>query len=285
MDNLLLLCSRVSGEATCYIGGDENMAASRRIPITIPVCSANFMKMLGTLLLTLYFFAQSVIQNGILDATNRTAQELNELAAANRDVFMFTGMASVLMLIGSAAIPIFSYLLVIGLEHTSSIKRYILMILAAAVLTEIPYDWAVYGTPFNWGDQCFLWTLLISLIMISLMKTFSGKSATAVIINIMLICGGCIWAIFFKCKFGAGFVLLTAVLYLLREKKGVSIFIGVIISLIYISAPLGFIPVALYSGERQNLDKKASKYGYYAFCPIIALCFALAANFGVMKLS
>lgn len=261
------------------------MASSRRIPLTVPVCSANFMKMLGTVLLTLYFFAQSVIQNGILDAPNRTAQELNELAEANYDVFMLTGAASVLMLIGSVAVPIFSYLLVIGLEKTSNIKRYILTVFAAAVLTEIPYDWAVSGNPFNMGDQCFLWTILISLIMITLMKTFSGKSATAVIINIMLICGGCIWAIFFRSKFGAGFVLMTAVLYLLREKKGVSIFIGVIISLIHISAPFGFIPVALYSGERRNLDKKACKYGYYAFCPLIALCFALIANFCVKTLS
>ncbi|MBD5128794.1 MAG: hypothetical protein HDT43_02545 [Ruminococcaceae bacterium] len=257
------------------------MAAPRRIPITIPVCSANFMKMLGTALLTLYFFAQSVIQNGVLGVPDRTAQEVNELAAANEDFFMMTGAASVLMLIGAVAVPIFSYLLVIGLEKTSNIKRYILMILAAAVLTEIPYDWAVSGDPFNFGEQCFLWTILISLVMLTLMKTFSGKSAAAVIINIMLIFGGCIWAIFFKCKFGAGFVLMTAVLYLLREKKGVSIFIGVIISLIYISAPLGFIPVALYSGERRNLDKKASKYGYYICCPVIALAFALLTNLAV----
>ncbi len=260
------------------------MAASRRIPISIPVCSANFMKMLGTVLLTLYFFSQSVIQNGILDASHRTTQELNKLAEANQDVFMFTGMASVLMLAGSIALPIFSYLLVIGIEKTSNAKRYILTVLATAVLTEIPYDWAVSGKLLNWSDQCFLWTILISLIMITLMKTFSGKGASSVIINIMLMCGGCIWAILFRSKFGAGFVLMTAVLYLLREHKGVSMLIGVIISLIYISAPLGFIPVALYSGERRNLEKKASKYGYYAFCPVIALCFALAANFFVVKL-
>lgn len=243
------------------------------------------MKLLGTVLLTLYFFAQSVIQNGILDAPNRTAQELNELAQENYDAFMFMGMASVMLLAGAAALPIFSYLLVIGIENTSSIKRYILTVLAAALLTEIPYDWAVSGKPFNMGEQCFLWTILISLIMLSLMKTFSGKSAAAVIINIMLICGGCIWAIFFKSKFGAGFVLMTAALYLLRKKNGASIFVGVIISLIYISAPLGFIPVALYSGERKHLDKKMSKYGYYAFCPFIALCFALVANFIMPRLA
>lgn len=243
------------------------------------------MKMLGTALLTMYFFAQSVIQNGVLGAPSMTAQQLNELAEGNRDVFLFLGMASVLMLAGSAAVPIISYLLVVGLEKTSSIKRYILTVLITAVLTEIPYDWAVSGKPFNWSDQSFLWTILIALIMITLMRTFSGKSSTAVIINIMLISGGCIWAIFFKSKFGAAFVLLTAVLYLLREHKSVSIFIGVVISLIYITGPLGFIPVALYSGERKNLDKKTGKYGYYAFCPVIALCFAVMSNFIVRKIT
>lgn len=242
------------------------------------------MKMLGTALLTMYFFAQSVVQNGVLDAPNKTAQELNELSAGNRDVFLFLGMASVLMLLGSVAVPVFSYLLVIGLEKTSNVKRYILTVLITAVLTEIPYDWAVSGKPFNWNEQSFLWTILIALIMITLMRTFSGKSAAAVIVNIMLIGGGCIWAIFFKSKFGAAFVLMTAVLYLLREHKGVSIFIGVVISLIYISGPLGFIPVALYSGERKNTDRKSSKYGYYAFCPIIALLFALMSNFIVRKI-
>ena len=261
------------------------MADLRRRTLTIPACSANFMKLLGTALLTLYFFAQSVIQNGILDAQNRTAQELNTLAEGNYDIFMFMGIASVMLLAGVAALPVFSYLLVIGMENTSNVRRYILTVLAAALLTEIPYDWAVSGKLFNMGEQCFLWTILISLIMLSLMKTFSGKSAAAVIINIMLICGGCIWAIFFRSKFGAGFVLMTAVLYLLRKRNGVSIFVGVIISLIYISAPFGFIPVALYSGERKHLDKKISKYGYYVFCPIIALCFALIANLIVPMIS
>lgn len=262
------------------------MAVKRqRFSLTIPTCSANFMKMLGTLLLTIYFFAQSVIQHGVLDLTNRTAQELNELSKASYDAYRFMGMASVMMLIGAVAVPIFAYLLTIGIEKTSSVKKYLLLVLGAAILTEIPYDWAVFGKPFYFGEQNFLWTILISLIMLALLKTFSGKGAAAVIINLIIVCGGCIWAIFFKSKFGAGFVLITAILYLLREKKGVAIFLGVIVSLIYISAPLGFIPVALYSGERKNLDKKWCKYSYYAFCPVIALCFAAVANFLVFRIS
>lgn len=250
----------------------------RRVHLTIPVCSANFMKMLGTLLLSIYFFGQSVLQNGVLNSTQMTAQELNELVGSNQDAFLFSGMASVCLLIGVVGIPIFSFLLVEGIQKTSSAKRYVLTVLITAVATEIPYDYAVSGKLFNLDEQSFLWTILISLVMLWLMKIFQGKGTVAVLINILIVVGGCVWAIFFRVKFGAAFVLITALLFLLREHRGVGIFLGVIISLIYISAPLGFIPVALYSGERKNLEQKAGKYGYYAFCPIIAVCFALLAN-------
>lgn len=243
------------------------------------------MKKLGTLLLTVYFFGQSIIQNGVLNSPRLTAQELNELVSGNQDAFMFAGLASVCLLIGVAAVPMFSFLLVEGIQKTSSVKRYILTVLVTAVVTEIPYDLAVSSKPFNWQDQSFLWTILIALVMLWLMKAFRGKGAGAVVINIMIMAGGCVWAIFFHGKFGAAFVLMTAILFLLWEHRGIGIFLGVVISLIFISAPFGFIPVALYSGERKNLDKKSSKYGYYAFCPIIAVCFALAANFVVIGIT
>lgn len=249
-----------------------------KIPLTIPTCSANFLKLAGTFLLTFYLFGQSIIQNGLLNSYFMTTQQLNDLLGENYDAFMATGTASVCLLIGSVGIPMIAFLLVEGINKTSSVKRYIFLVFGAAVITEIPYDYAVSGTFFNFGEQSFLWTILISLIMLALMKVFQGKSALAVVINIMILAGGCIWAIFFKSKFGAAFVLITAILFLLREHKGLSILLGVLVSLIYITAPLGFAAVGLYNGERKNLKYKSSKYGYYIYCPVITLIFAIIAN-------
>lgn len=257
----------------------------RRIPLTIPVCSANFMKMLGTMLLTVGFFGRSVIQYGVLNSPGLTMRELNALVNESQDAFMFAGMSVICQLIGMIGIPIFSFLLAEGVKKTSNIKRYILAVFITAAAAEIPYDFAVSGRLFNWADQSFLWTLLIALVMLSLMKTFSGKNKAAVLINIMLIIGGCVWAMFFHGQFGGAFVLMTALLFLLWERRGAGIFAGVVISLIHISAPIGFIPVALYSGERKNLEKKSVKYAYYAFCPAIALIFAVTANYIVMRVS
>lgn len=227
----------------------------RKIPLTIPVCSANFMKQLGTALMCLYFFGQSVIQHGLLNAPNRTSQELNGLIESSHDAF----------------------LLAEGIQNTSNAGRYILNVFVTALLTEIPYDLAVSGKPFNWSDQSFLWTILIALIMLWLMQKFRGKGAAAAVVNIMLIAGGCIWALFLRCKFGAAFVVMTALLFLLWNRRGIGALLAGIVSLVYITAPLGFIPIMLYSGERKNTDKKMSKYGYYILCPVIALVFAVTS--------
>lgn len=249
----------------------------RKIPLTIPVCSANFMKQLGTALMCLYFFGQSVIQHGLLNAPNRTSQELNNLIESSHDAFLLAGTASVCMLVGAAAVPIFAFLLAEGIQNTSNAGRYILNVLVTALLTEIPYDLAVSGKPFNWSDQSFLWTILIALIMLWLMQKFRGKGAAAAVVNIMLIAGGCIWALFLRCKFGAAFVVMTALLFLLWNRRGIGALLAGIVSLVYITAPLGFIPIMLYSGERKNTDKKMSKYGYYILCPVIALVFAVTS--------
>lgn len=250
----------------------------RRIPLTIPTVSANFLKKLSAFLMCVYLFGQSIIQNGVLQTTTRTADELNALVSENHDAYMFSGLGSICMLIGVLGVPIISFLLVEGIQKTSSVKKYILTVLITAVATEIPYDFAVSGRFFNFSEQSFLCTITIALVMLWLMKVFQGKSGSAVLINILIIAGGCFWAYVFHCKFGAAFVLMTALLFVFRERRGVGIAFGVVISLIYISAPLGFIPVALYNGDRKILSKN-SKYVYYALCPIITVCFALIANF------
>ena len=73
-------------------------------------------------------------------------------------------------------------------------------------------------------------------------------------------------------------MLIAAILFLLREKKGWSIVASLIVSLIYATALFGFAPVALYSGERKNTDKKSGKYFYYAFYLAMLAVFAVIVS-------
>lgn len=256
-------------------GTRSRMLSARRRPFTLPVVSANWLKNAGAVLILIYFFGLTVIQNGILHASDYTSQEFSELINADNNAFMLSGVATVCYLIGAAAIPIYAFLLVQGVLHTSNIRKYVFTVLKFAVISEVPYDLAVSGEVFNWEDQNVLFTALIALIMLWLLKIFEGKGVGPKLLCFLIIAGGCFWAVVLGCKFGGGFVLISAILFLLREKKGWSIVISLIVSLIYATALFGFAPVALYSGERKNLDKKSVKYFYYVFYPAILTVFAV----------
>lgn len=240
---------------------------------TPPQISVNALKLAGTILMVLYFFGVAVVQNGILQVSGYTAEELNQLLANDSRAMLWAGVGSVASAVGIIGLPIFAYLLVQGVEHTSSLGRYILTVLAFAVISEVPYDLAMSGQAFNWAEQNSLWTVLIALVMLWLMKTFQGKGMTPLVLSLLIAAAGCFWAILFRAQFGGGFVLVTALFYLLRERKGVSYGLGALVSLIYATAPLGFVPVALCSGRCRDIGKV--KYAYYAIYPVMLAVFAL----------
>lgn len=238
-----------------------------------PQPSVNALKLTGTALMTLYFFSAAVVQNGVLHVSQYTAEQLDALLAEDSQAMLWAGIGSVASVIGVIGIPIFAYLLVQGMTHTGNRQRYILSVLAFAAISEVPYDLAMSGQLWNWSEQNSLWTAFIALVMLWLMECFQGKGTVPLLLNLLFAAAGCFWAILLNCKFGGGFVLITAVLYLLRERKGVSCALGALISLIYATAPLGFVPVAMCSGRRRDIGRR--KYAYYAFYPIMLAVFAV----------
>lgn len=244
---------------------------------TPPQISVNGLKLAGTVLMVLYFFSVAVVQNGILHVTEYTSEQLNQLLSSDGQAMLWAGVGSIGSVVGIMGVPIFAYLLVQGVEHTSNLQRYILTVLAFAVISEVPYDLAMSGQIWNWSEQNSLWTVFIALVMLWLMKNFQGKGTVPLVLNILFVAAGCFWAILFHSRFGGGFVLITAVLYLLRARKGVSYGLGALIGLIYATAPLGFVLVAMCSGERRDMGRV--KYAYYAFYPVMLALFALWVNF------
>ena len=91
-------------------GPRSRMLSARRRPFTLPVVSANWLKNAGAVLTLIYFFGLTVIQNGILHASDYTSQEFGELINTDNNVFMLSGVATVCYLIGVAATGRFAYL-------------------------------------------------------------------------------------------------------------------------------------------------------------------------------
>jgi len=238
-----------------------------------PQPSVNALKVMGAVFMVLYFFSASVVNRGILDVSRYTTQELDRLLAESPQAMFWAGIGSVCSAVGIMGVPIFAYLLVQGVEHTRNLGRYAFTILVFAAVSEVPYDLAMSGRPWDPSEQNSLWTVLIALLMLRLMQRFQGKGAGPLVLSLSFAAAGCLWAILLRSRFGGGFVLICAILYLLRERKGAGLALGALASLIFATAILGFIPVALCSGRRRDMGRK--KYVYYALYPVMLAVFAV----------
>lgn len=240
-----------------------------------PSISVNTLKIAGAILMTLYFFSAAVIQNGILHVNSYTSAELNELLAGDAQAMLWAGIGSVAEIVSMIGISIYAYLLVQGVEHTSNMGKYVLSVLVFAMISEVPYDLAVYGQVWNWESQNTLWTVFIALVSLWLMKFVEGRGAMTYVLSAVATLGGCLWAILINCKFGWGFVLIAAVLYLFRKRRVLGLIAGLGASLVYLTAAMGFILISMCNGERRKDKSAVGKYAYYAYYPVILLVMAL----------
>lgn len=244
----------------------------------LPKVSVNTLKLAGAILLTLYFFSTAVIQNGILHVPSYTPQQLNDLLGNDPEAMLWASIASIAEIIGMIAISIYAYLLVQGVEHTSSMGKYALSVLAFALISEAPYDLAVLGQLWDWSSQNTLWGVFIALITLWLMRYVEGRGTMTYVLSAVAVAGGCLWAALIRCQFGWGFVLIASVLFLLRKRRTVSLIAGVGASLVYMTASMGFILISLCNGERTTGDSRLGKYTYYAYYPLILVLMALWAR-------
>ncbi len=77
------------------------------------------------------------------------------------------GIVYVLMrMIGRISFPIYCFFIVEGLKHTKSCLKYLIRLFIFAVISEVPFDLAIFGTVFYPLYQNVLITLAIGLAMI-----------------------------------------------------------------------------------------------------------------------
>ncbi len=69
-----------------------------------------------------------------------------------------------LRFIGRIAFPIFCFLLVEGVRHTKCHWRYALRLAIFAVLSEVPFDLALFGEVVTWKHQSVMLTLLLGML-------------------------------------------------------------------------------------------------------------------------
>ena len=169
--------------------------------------------------------------------------------------------------IGRLAFPIYCFLLVEGFLRTRNIKKYAVRMLLFAFISEVPFDLAFYGKVCEVGSQNVFFTLFLAIIALSGVKWAEQKLSgrwSALIGKLMSVAIVCVLAELICCDYGAKGILAVLVLYLFRYDKAAQILAGCVTFSWEITAPLAFIPISRYNGERGL----RMKYFFYAFYPV-----------------
>lgn len=232
------------------------------------------LKWYGCVTMLFYTAGMAVFQNGLLHVGQYTREGLALALKNDPGMMALSGWALGLQLLGALAVPVFAFLLSEGFRHTSDFRKYLLRVLAFALLSEIPYDFAMSGTPFDPSRQNGMFTLAVCLVMMYGLRLLSQPKPRRAA-QIAVIAAALLWCGLLRCAFGMCTVLLCAVYELLYDRKSLRVLIGCGVSTLYITAPLSGWLFWNYAGET---GKRFNKYVFYAFYPLHLLLFGAVAR-------
>lgn len=181
--------------------------------------------------------------------------------------------------VGRIAFPIFCFLLVEGMRHTGSRKKYALRLAIGALLSEIPYNLMVSGELF-WRQQSVMVTLLLgfgAVLCMEKCRNLAWKPVAAIPFAVL--------AEVLMADYGWAGVALIALFELSRETYRPNLVRtgGMIVLFHYMSSrilwvgnfslpmqvlgALSMIFIANYDGRKQT-GSKAVQWGFYLFYPV-----------------
>lgn len=169
--------------------------------------------------------------------------------------------------IGRLAFPIYCFFIVEGLEHTRSVKKYIMRLLIFAFISEIPFDYA-FQSRLTLDYQNVFFTLAIGLICIWGVREVEERIANhikQIVFKTLIIAAGIFLANMLNTDYSGFGVLIIAVLYLFQKSRLLQCIAGAVGFAWEVTAPISFLLLFFYNGER---GRRINKYFFYAFYPV-----------------
>lgn len=196
------------------------------------------------------------------------------LPAVRADLELYRQLGSLYNLmrdIGRIAFPIFCFLLVEGFLHTRDVKKYASRLFLFALISEIPFDFALKPNWLYPSKQNVYFTLLIGLLVLWGVTICYGRAA----LQILIMVAGLLAAWFLKTDYSYKGVFLIEVLYILRFSKLYQCLGGAAAISWEIPAPLAFLPIYFYNGKRGI----SLKYFFYWFYPAHLVLLGIITKF------
>ncbi len=208
----------------------------------------------GMIFMVLACAGKALLQNRLLQMNGTT----DLLAALNTEGGMIIAtLALTLQAVESCATPIFSFLLVEGVMHTSDFNKYMQRVFGLAVLTELPYNFAMTGKFIDFSGRNPVFGMVLGLVLIYFYRRYEGKTVRNIAIKVALTLAAIVWAKMLSIVHADACVLMVAALWLIRSKPNFRNLYGcaaaalcIIFSPFYLAAPMGFLVIYFYNGEK-----------------------------------
>ena len=199
---------------------------------------------------------------------------------AGNPVGAISDVYTLLRILGRLAFPIYCFLLSEGIIHTRNPGRYGLRLLAAAILSELSYDFALHGV-FSWQDQSVMVTLLLGFLALQLMAKTNKLP-----LKLLVLLPFALAAEYLEADYGAKGVALISLFSLTRDLPRK--YLWQLLGMWFLFSPghrmifnwistfslttqelavFALIPISLYSGEKKN-SSKLLQWGFYLFYPV-----------------
>lgn len=263
-------------------------ASGRKIPLLGKAgISGSTIKIIAIAVMLIDHIGAVIVERMLLNAgaLYQTQEQLQQGMAYRQDEAVIATLLLVdliLRMIGRLGFPIFCFLLIEGFMHTKNVWNYALRLGVFALISEVPFDLAFSGKFFYMNYQNVFFTLFIGLtVMIAydrIQRRENWPDWLKKILGVIIILLGMGAAALLKTDYAAIGVFCVMVMFLFRKNRLHQVIAGCIAFCWEITAPLAFVPIAMYNGKR-GLNMK---YVFYAFYPVhLLLLYIIARCMGI----
>lgn len=260
----------------------------RRIGNTNPKgMSRQAIRIWGLLFLVAGAVGQGIIMNVLMDMQGKGSAEILSSLENNEKNLTLAIFALLMQMAYACAIPIFTFLLVDGFRHTTSVKEYGLRMAGVALLTEIPYNLAMSGEWFDFNSRNPMLAMVLGMVMMYIYNYYSGKKLKNILIRIMVFVLSIIWIDMLRIDHGVAIVVMISTLWALRKRRSWQILGGCAMMFVlsafpaynpsYWLAPIVFLAVHFYNDEPCDENRWIN---YLSF-PAILLAVGLIAKYAL----
>lgn len=176
--------------------------------------------------------------------------------------------------IGRFSFPLYCFLLVEGFVHTANRNKYFYRMFLFAVISEIPFDYAVYGEIWYLNKQNIFFELLLGIVLMHgselLFKIVKNQVLQGLYVVIWWL-GGMLTAHLLQTDYGMLGIFSIGILYLFRYVREYQLLGGALSFYWEFPAPLGLLFAYFYNGQRG----RQCKYAFYLIYPLHLALFGL----------